>query len=158
VDDERALLTGFLDWYRAVATRKVEGLSLDDASRVMTPSGMSPLGVVKHLGWVERIWFQRTFAGEDPELLRQPGTDNSIEFVLDATDTVESIVEFYGREIAAARRIADAASLNDESSLPSRYFGHVTMRWILLHLIEETARHTGHLDLMREQLDGTIGD
>ena len=53
--DERETLQGFLDWYRAVVEHKVEGLSLDQATTVMTPSGLCPLGVVQHLGWVERL-------------------------------------------------------------------------------------------------------
>jgi hypothetical protein len=64
---ERETLEGFLDWYLAVVERKVDGLTLDDAKRVTTPSGMSALGVLKHLGWVERGWCRQTFAGEDVE-------------------------------------------------------------------------------------------
>src|SRR5580698_3209567 len=64
---EGETLEGFLDWYRAVVERKLDGLSPDDAKRVMTPTGMSPLGVLKHLGWVERGWFREIFAGEDVE-------------------------------------------------------------------------------------------
>lgn len=62
---EREMLTGFLDWYRAIVERKVEGVSLEDASRQLTGTGLSLLGVVRHLGWVEHYWFQFVFAGED---------------------------------------------------------------------------------------------
>ena len=66
--DESETLRGFLDWYRAVVERKVDGLTLDQArGTVMTPTGMSPLGIVKHLGWVERGWFREIFAGEEIE-------------------------------------------------------------------------------------------
>jgi hypothetical protein len=61
---ERETITGSLDWYRAIVVKKVEGLSLKDASRVMTPTGLSPLGIVKHLTWVEAGWFRDSFAGE----------------------------------------------------------------------------------------------
>jgi hypothetical protein len=61
---EREMLTGFLDWYRQVVLNKVDGLSLEQASTTMTPSGLSPLGIVKHLTWVEAAWFRDTFAGE----------------------------------------------------------------------------------------------
>ena len=63
--DERELLTGYLDWYRSVVEGKVADLSLQDASRIMTPTGLSPLGIVKHLSDVEQSWFRERFAGEE---------------------------------------------------------------------------------------------
>src|SRR5881396_2950892 len=80
--DEKTTLTGTLDWYRAVIENKVTGLVEADARRVMTASGLTPLGVVKHLGWVERGWFRETFAGESLADLDQPDGDNGFEFVL----------------------------------------------------------------------------
>ena len=83
--DETSTLSGFLDWYRAVIERKVDGLNLEQASRVRTPSGLSALGVVKHLGWVERGWFREIFAGEDVETV-DGEDDNSAEFTLELPD------------------------------------------------------------------------
>jgi uncharacterized damage-inducible protein DinB len=154
---ERDTLVGFLDWYRAVVERKVQGLSLEDASRVFTPSGLSPLGVVKHLGYVERSWFRWRFAGEELEV---PWTedDPDADFRIETDDTVASVLGFYRTEVERARQAVATASLEDLSAGESPVYGKVSLRWILVHMLEETARHAGHLDLMREQLDGATGD
>ena len=155
---ERETLEGSLDWYRAVVERKVDGLALDDAKRVMTPTGMSALGVLKHLGWVERGWFRETFAGEDVEVIDVDG-DNTREFVIGDDDTVESVIGFYRAEVEESRRVSrDAPSLEALSANETLHRGHVTFRWIMVHMLEETARHAGHLDLMREIIDGRVGD
>ena len=154
--DERELLTGFLDWYRAVAGRKVDGLSLSQASQPMTPSGLTALGVVKHLTWVERLWFQWRFAGADVELYQGP--DNAPTFQLDASDAVAAVLADYEAATDASRAVTAAAALDDVAARPHPIFGPVTLRWVLVHLLEETARHAGHLDVMREALDGRTGD
>jgi Protein of unknown function (DUF664) len=155
---EGETLEGFLDWYRAVVERKLDGLSPDDAKRVMTPSGMSPLGVLKHLGWVERGWFREIFAGEDVEAIDVDG-DNSAEFATGRDDTAESVIEFYRAEVEQSRRICGGVfSLDDLSAKETRYRERVSLRWIMVHMLEETARHAGHLDLMREEIDGQVGD
>ena len=152
--DERELLTGFLDWYRAVVVRKVDGLSLEQASRQLTASGLTPLGVVQHLAWVERGWFQQLFAGTDLDLR----LDNPSSFELGASDTVASVVADYAAATDESREVTAAASLDDIAVNPHRIFGPVTLRWVLVHMLEETARHAGHLDVMREALDGRTGD
>jgi Protein of unknown function (DUF664) len=155
---ERETLEGFLDWYRAVAERKVDGLTPDDAKRVRTPTGMSALGILKHLGWVERGWFREVFAGEDVDVIDTDG-DNSAEFAMGSSDTVESVIAFYRGEIEQARRIvAEAPSLDALSAKGALLREHVSLRWIMIHMLEETARHAGHLDLMREDIDGQVGD
>jgi uncharacterized damage-inducible protein DinB len=155
---ERETLTGTLDWYRGVVAHKLEGLSLDDATKVMTPSGLSMLGVVAHLAWVERLWFRSRFANEAVDVALS-GEDNSETFTLGPDDTVESVLSTYADENAKARAIVDAAaSLDEVAPRESRLHGIVSLRWLLVHMIEETARHAGHLDIMREQLDGHTGD
>ncbi len=155
---ERETLGGFLDWYRAVVERKVEGLTLDDAKREMTPSGLSALGTLNHLAWVERGWFRETFAGEDVEAIDVDG-DNSAEFAVGDDDTVASVISFYRSEVDQARRIVRGApSLDALSARETNYRERVSLRWILVHMVEETARHAGHLDLMREAIDGQVGD
>jgi uncharacterized damage-inducible protein DinB len=155
---ESETLGGFLDWYRAVVERKVDGLSLEDATRVMTPTGMSALGILKHLGWVERGWFRETFAGEDVEAIDLDG-DNSAEFAISSDDTVESVIAFYRAEVEEARRVVrESRSLDAISARETNYREHVSLRWIMVHMLEETARHAGHLDLMREEIDGQVGD
>lgn len=137
--------------YRGVVQNKVIGLSNSDASRVMTSSGLSPLGVVKHLAWVERGWFGETFGGEPVEGLDQSEDDNSLEFALEPHDTVESVLAFYRAEVSRSRTITKAVpSLDTLSVEETDLRGRVSLRWLLAHMIEETARHAGHLDIMRE--------
>jgi uncharacterized damage-inducible protein DinB len=153
--EEPALLAGFLDWYRSVVVHKVQGLSLEDAARVMTPTGMSPLGIVAHLAAVEVGWFAETFAGE----VVDPDWEDHGEFRLRATDSVDSIVAEYEAACERSRSIVDkAASLDQLSAVADPYRGRVSLRWIFVHMLEETARHAGHLDIMREQIDGATGD
>jgi hypothetical protein len=157
--DERTTLTGTLDWYRAVVENKLTGLTTEAVTRVMTKTGLSPLGVVKHLAWVEPGWFQETFAGQSVEGLDLLPNDNSLEFVIDPADTVESVLAFFCEEAGRSRAITDAvASLDALSAQDTPWRGRVSMRWLLVHMIEETARHAGHLDLMREEIDGKTGD
>jgi hypothetical protein len=155
--DERATLEGTLDWYRAIVQRKVEGLSLEQSKEVMTPTGLSLLGVIKHLGWVERGWFREVFAGEDVPSIDSEN-DNSAEFAIGPDETIESVLGFYRDEVAHSRRIASGSSLDTLSASRTRYREHVSLRWILVHMLEETARHAGHMDLLREKTDGRTGD
>ena len=155
--NERDTLEGALDWYRAVVERKVEGLSLEEAAQKMTPSGLSLLGVLKHLGYVERGWFRETFAGEDVESV-DTEDDNSAEFVIDPGDTVKSVASFYRGEVQRSRLIAGGSSLESLSAKTPWFGEHVSLRWILVHMLEETARHAGHMDVMREKIDGRTGD
>ncbi len=155
--EERETLCGFLDWYRAVVIHKVEGLTDSDAARVMTPSGLSPLGIVRHLAWVERLWFQRRLEGAEVRLWQ--GADNAPTFAVAPTDTVMSVVaEYRAATHAASRVVSGIESLDQLSVEPHPLYGPVSARWVLVHLIEETARHAGHLDVLREQLDGATGD
>ena len=152
---EREMLDGFLDWYRAVVVRKVEAMPRELATRVMTPSGLCALGVVAHLAAVENGWFSETFAGEPMD----PKWDEHGDFDIQPDDTVESVIAEYTTECERARRIAAAApSLEALSAVPDDLRGPVSLRWIMVHMIDETARHAGHLDLMCEQLDGRTGD
>jgi hypothetical protein len=152
--EERVLLTGFLDWNRGSVVNKVRGLSRADATRVMTPSGLSALGVVAHLAAVEVGWFAETFAGEPVDLR----WDARWSFRVEAGDTVESVVAEYEEACERSRAIvAVAPTLDVLSAVEHIHWGHVTLRWVLVHMLEETARHAGHLDLMRESIDGVTG-
>jgi hypothetical protein len=151
--DRRARLTGFLDWYRGVIERKVDGLSGDDATRVATPTGVTLLGVVQHLGWCERIWFGHYFAGGP----HAPADVNeSFDIAPDAT--MESVLATYRDACADSRAITAAASLEQVAVVRHDTWGAVDLEWILMHMIEETARHAGHMDILREQTDGRAGD
>ena len=153
--EERVLLTGFLDWNRAVVEHKVEGLTWPDATRVMTATGLSPLGVVAHLAAAEVGWFVETFAGNAVD----PMWEDHGSFRLRDGDTVDSVVSEYRSACDRSSQItSSAASLDDLSACADEFRGNVTLRWILVHMIEETARHAGHLDIMREAIDGRTGD
>jgi len=153
--DERTLLAGFLDWYRGVVVHKIEDLSTAEASNVMTPTGLSPLGVVAHLAAVEVGWFWETYAGEPVD----PRWEAHASFRLTSTDTTRSVVEEYRHACDQSRTIVEAApSLDARAAAPHHFWGHVSLRWLLVHMIEETARHAGHLDIMRETIDGRTGD
>jgi hypothetical protein len=149
------MLTGFLDWYRMVVERKVRGLSTETAGNVMTGTGLSPLGVVAHLAAVEVAWFAETFAGQPVD----PVWDDHGSFKLGGNDSVDSVVDEYRSACARSRSLVEAApSLNILSARSDEFRGHVSLRWILIHMLEETARHAGHLDIMREAIDGQTGD
>lgn len=159
----RELLTGFLDWYRGVVVNKLDGIADADAAQQRTPTGLSVLGIVKHLTEVERDWFGVKFAGEpdpEPDADESDTTfgDNSHTFAVDASDTVEGVRRAYLDTTEQSRRITAAADLDALSVRSTPLRGHVTLRWLLVHMLEETARHAGHLDLMREQIDGRTGD
>lgn len=151
---EREELEGFLDWFRTLATAKVRDLPTDEAVRIATPSGMTALSIIKHLTWVERYWFGTHFAGE----AAQP-TDNAGSFALGPGDTTATVVAGYEAACARSRELAAIApELTSPSVTPHWHFGIVTLRWVLLHMVEETARHVGHLDILRELTDGRTGD
>jgi uncharacterized damage-inducible protein DinB len=153
--NERELLTAFLDFERDTVLWKLSGLTEAQLRAPRTPSGMSLLGLVKHLAYVERNWFRIRFLGE-PLIVPWRSGDPGGDFRVGLSDTPESVVRFYVEEIAHARRIvAETESLDEIAADPDR---PVSLRWILIHMIEETARHTGHADLMREATDGQTGE
>jgi uncharacterized damage-inducible protein DinB len=153
--DEKATLCAFLDWYRDAVVRKVDDLDFAAATRKLVPSYSTPLGIVKHLGYVERGWFQRRFLGSDA--FRMPIPERvAFEFTAQPGETVASVVAFYRQECEISRQITAEHELEDESVQPDS--PHETLRWILVHMVEETARHVGQLDILREQIDGATGE
>ena len=153
--DEKALLSAFLDYERDTVLWKLTGLSDEQLRVLRTPSGMSLLGLVKHLAYVERSWFQRGFMGQDAYVPWFSG-DEDADFRIEQDETAASVLAFYRDEIDESNRIVADAELHDmmaRDAQPRR-----SLRWILIHLIEETARHAGHADLMREMADGQTGE
>ena len=108
--NERDLLTGYLDWYRSVVEGKVADLSLQDASLIMTPTGLSPLGIVKHLSDVEQSWFRERFAGEEIDTTWSDDDPLAV-FRIEPGETVASTVTFYRESTDHSRRVVAAASL-----------------------------------------------
>lgn len=137
---------------------KVAGLSDDLARRRLLPSATTALGLVKHLAYVEHWWFRCVFEGSDPSepWASAPWADDpDWDFHSAEHDRLAEVVVLYERECERSRAIAADAELDDLASTPGR---DETLRWILVHMIEETARHNGHLDLLRELLDGSVGE
>jgi uncharacterized damage-inducible protein DinB len=158
IGDERDTLAGFLDFHRATLLWKLEGLDDEQVRRAMVPSGTSLLGIVKHLAYVERSWFQGVWAGQEISL---PWTreDPDADWRIEPEETTGQVVAFYDGECDRSREIvAKAASLDEVVEHPRREGWRMTRRWILTHMIEETARHVGHADILREQLDGATGE
>jgi uncharacterized damage-inducible protein DinB len=157
VGSEAETLSGFLDFQRATLLWKLEGLDDEQLRRAMVPSGTSLLGLVKHLAYVERSWFQRVWAGQEVSF---PWTqdDPDADWRIEPDETTEDIVALYNTECDRSRQIVAAASALDEAVVHPRWKEAVSRRWILTHMIEETARHVGHADILREQLDGVVGE
>jgi hypothetical protein len=153
--DERTVLMGSLDWLRAVTAAKVVAMPTTTAARVMTGSGLSPLGVISHLTWAERRWFRERFAGDASA--RSPVT-NEESFRLAPSDTTATVLAAYAAEVARSQASVADASLDDLAVEEAPHVGRFSLRWMLVHMIEETARHAGHLDLMVEELTGRVGD
>jgi hypothetical protein len=152
---ERTMLAEFLTFYRDVVVRKVEGLPRELAIRPASPSILSALGIVKHLAWVERGWSRRAMLG-DTYPVPWSDADPDADLRIKDDETVDSILAFYRAECAAADARWAEFALDD---LGTQSNGDaVSLRWIIIHMIEETARHAGHLDLIVEALDGRTGD
>jgi len=156
VADERTQLLGWLGLQRAIVHYKCEGLSDDDAVRVLLPTSpsMTVAGLVSHLRWTENCWFPVIFAGGSSAENPQFGEVEDADWQVAGVPLVRLLGD-YERECARSDEIVAAASLDDVAR--HEEYGGGTLRWILQHMLEETARHVGHLDLLREQLDGTTG-
>jgi len=155
---EREALCGFLDLQRAALLRKVDGISDSDARKAPTVSSLSLLGLVKHSALWERRWFQvivagRALPGEWPESGRAAWRKD--DFVVDENDTVDHWVTFYKDQAVVSRQITAATAL--DAPCARQDLAPRNLRWVLLHLIEETARHAGHADIIRETVDGSRG-
>ncbi len=144
-----------LDRHRDVVLWKVQGLDDEQLRRPMTPSGTSLLGLVKHMAAVEYSWFCETF-GRETEALPFDDDDENADLRVDPDETTADILAFYGRARAAADKVIDELGVDD---LGKAWWGEtVSMRWVLIHMLEETARHAGHMDIVRELIDGSTGD
>jgi hypothetical protein len=154
--DERSQLEAWLDYHRATVGVKCAGLSEADAWRAPLPS--SPLvsagGLVSHLLWVERNWFERVMAGRDYPV---PWTEENpdADFCQVGGETLADALARYEVQCEVSREIAAELDLD---SVGYRRGEEVPLRWVYLHMIEETARHNGHLDAVRELVDGVVGE
>ncbi|MEU9731261.1 DinB family protein [Streptomyces sp. NPDC048002] len=155
--DERGALLNFLAEQRGGIRRAVLGLTDEQASRRPSASELSLAGLVKHVAEVEQGWIARA-RGEEPAV-RRDETNWHECFVLVDGETVASQLAYWDKVAAETEAfIRSVPSLDDTFALPDQPWfppeGRVSMRWVALHLIRETARHAGHADIIRESLDG----
>jgi uncharacterized damage-inducible protein DinB len=164
--DEVATLRGFLDYYRDTIRTKTEGLTQGQLAIMLPPSDMTLGGLLKHLALVEHSWFAEVLLGVD---LGEPWAsvdweaDRDWEWHSAKDDSPSELRELFDRAISESNLIlddalttgsVDALSVRASSRTQEPY----SLRWILVHLIEEYARHAGHADLIRESIDGQVGD
>ena len=151
---EKEILHGTLNDQRVIMLWKLDGLTLEQAIRPMTESGTNLFGLVKHLAWVERWWFC-DFIGKQTFDYPWADGDDDADFKAAEGETVDSLKEFYAQCAAEADAVIEATDLDLAETRGGR--DPRSLRWVLVHMIEETARHAGHADILREQLDGTTG-
>ncbi|MGY1594190.1 DinB family protein [Geodermatophilus sp. SYSU D00708] len=154
--DERTQLVGWLDLQRALVHHKCEGLSEDDARRALLPTSpaMTVAGLVSHLRWVEHCWFEVLFLDRPTDGNPQFGDVPDADFQVGDTP-LRVLLDEYERQCAVSDDVVGEWSLDALGRNAEHSADGLTLRWVLLHVIEEVARHVGHLDLLREQLDGT---
>ncbi|WP_242677410.1 DinB family protein [Streptomonospora litoralis] len=151
------MLTAWLDWHRSTVWEKCAGLDAGLARAAPLPT--SPLvsvgGVVAHLRWVEHAWFEVCLRG-GPDEGPYTADDPDAEWRLGGRRPLPELLAEYAEQCERSRAITARMELGGAGRLPGRQA--VTLRWVLVHMIEETARHNGHLDILRELADGTRGE
>ncbi|PRY32423.1 DinB family protein [Umezawaea tangerina] len=150
------LLAGYLDHYRAAVLEKVDGLSEAELRRSLVPSGWSPLELVKHLAHVELRWLRWGFRAEPVENPWGDHTADRGRWALAPEDTAASVVAYFQEQCERSRVIVAESSLDDVSAEGGRFQPgdeRPTLAWILFHVLQEYARHVGHLDIVRELSD-----
>lgn len=152
INEEHASLCGFLDYHRATLLWKCQGLTGEQlAGRAVPPSGLSLLGLVRHMAEMERWWIRRSVGGLELGDLYPDG-----DFELAAADQAESDFATFHAECAGAREVLSGRALDDLFRHPGMDF-QLDVRFACTHMIEEYARHNGHADLLRERIDGAVG-
>jgi hypothetical protein len=158
--DPKELLLGFLDYYRSVITRKIEGLTEAELRTSRLPSGWAPLELLKHLVYMERRWLRWGFRAEQ---LPDPhgDEDQAGRWHVGPGDTAAALIAALQATGEQTRAIVTGADLADASASGGRFSGkdsRPTLAWILVYVLQEYARHAGHLDVARELIDGTTGE
>ena len=157
VAGEREALTAYLEYYRATVEMKCRGLTPDQVrTRSMPPSTLSLHGLVRHLAAVERWWFQQNFERRDVPLLFFTADNPDLDFDPPAGADFADDLQTWRAECAVSRQIVAAHDL-DDTARPLDWHEDVDLRWLVLRMITEYAQHCGHVDLLREGLDGITG-
>ena len=149
--DERSMLLSFLDFQRRLARHRLTGLTDDRAKERLVPSLTTPAGIISHLAAVERFWFLRVLDGQSwqpPWTRDDPNADWRVRMI-----PLPDILADYRSAVAEADEVIARHGLDDRAASGPAVDQRVTMRWILVHMIAETAQHNGHLDILCEQLD-----
>ncbi|MGP3984888.1 DinB family protein [Streptomyces sp. KR80] len=156
--DERTQLLGWLDMQRAIIHWKCAGLSDADAHRSVLPASplMTMAGLVSHMRWVEHTWFEVILLGRPAKGPQFDETTEDADLRVEGVPLAQLLKE-YERQCAVSNELIAEHSLDDVGRHPDFGASAATLRWILLHMIEETARHAGHADAIRELLDGEKG-
>lgn len=160
--DEVTMLRSFLGYYRVTIKRQAEGLTRDQLATTLPPATMTLGGILKHLGLVEDWWLPMVLEGREGELTwvdeAALEADDDWDWHSAKDDDLETLVARFDEAVAEADRVIDRAlageGLDTMAKLPRRDGNVASLRWILVHLIEEYARHAGHADLIRESIDG----
>lgn len=152
---EAETLTSFLDYFRATVVMKASGLSDADAAKRLLPSLTTVSGLIRHLTDVERHWFRNQLDGQQDVQTRWTAEDPDAEFRVADGESLAEIVADYEAACRESREVLERYGLDDRCRGGG---GTQNVRWVLVHMIEETGRHCGHLDILRELLDGTTGD
>lgn len=149
LDDERTQLDAFVEGYRTAIEATLDGLTEEQARRRLVPSVTTPLGLVKHVTWMQRVWFEECVAGTSRQelgLVRSPDAS----FRLADDDTVASVTAAHRQACATAR--AAVADLPLDAVVTGHRAGPRTLRWVYLQVLTELAHHCGHADILREQV------
>jgi uncharacterized damage-inducible protein DinB len=158
VGGERETLLAFLDLYRWTLQRKCEGLTPQQlAERAVPPSTLSLIGLVRHMADVERNWFRRWAGAPTPaRYWTDAHPDGDFDLVDGSREQADEAFAYWHAEVDFARQVSADGDLDTGYPHP-RHGGTITLRWILVHMIEEYARHCGHADFLRERIDGATG-
>ena len=159
--NERDGLVDFLDYYRQVLRRKVDGLSSADLGRTVGASTLTLGGIIKHLSLVEYSWFLADILGEDlpaPFAAIDWRADPDWDFRSAKDDSPKDLLDLHEKACQTARNVIAGVDDLDQPLVRRRHGQVHNVRWVLIHMIEEYARHAGHADLLRESIDGSVGD
>ncbi len=159
--DELAMLTAFVDYFRTVLLRKADGLTQEQLAATIAASTLTIGALIRHMTFVEDHWFDNTFAGlpdREPWASADWDTDPDWEMTTASGMSFADLRIDFDEACDRSRSHVDAAPALDALATAGDTNDPVTLRWILIHMIEEYARHCGHADLIRESIDGRVGD
>jgi uncharacterized damage-inducible protein DinB len=158
VADEQTMLSAWLEYHRLTLYRKCMDLSHDSlVKRAVPPSKLSLLGLIRHMTDVECFWFRRILAGDDGPLLYSSDANPDGDFNDTESIDFQNAIKLWQAECSHSSEVIKRSSSLEEVGRQTIRGNQVSVRWVMLHMIEEYARHNGHADLLRECIDGVTG-